>query len=126
MNGEGIPETRKTTNIDQRKQDRRALQEDPAGELDLRCGEECFRIQAINDVSNSGISIFADQAVSAPGKVSIEYAEAGASFEVYGTVVWCTRADTMPSLRDRTIRGRYLMGIELLSPLLLINMLQKD
>lgn len=126
MNGEGIPETRKTTNIDQRKQDRRELEQDPAGELDLRCGEERFRIQAINDVSNSGISIFANQPIAVPGKVTVEYAEASASFEVYGTVVWCTQADTMPSLRDKTIRGRYLMGIELLSPLLLINLLQKD
>jgi len=126
MNGEAIPETRKATNIDQRKQDRRALEQEPDGELDLRCGAERFRIQAINDVSNSGISIFADQAIAVPGKVVVEYSDISARFEVYGTVVWCTRAETMPSLRDRSIRGRYLMGIELLSPLLLINLLQKD
>lgn len=118
------PAGRGAANNDQRKQGRYELGRVLAGELDLRCGDERFRIQAINDISSSGISVFVDQAIAVPRQVVIEYFAAGARFEVNGNVVWCAQSDTMPSLRDKAIHGRYLMGLELLSPLLLMTFLQ--
>jgi hypothetical protein len=114
-NGNG---TERMTIIEQRKQQRYPLVRQPAGEFLLQTPTATYPIDVINDISSSGIQIYLDTNLSTLLQVTVEYVEPSLKVEVNGIVVWCAaaRADTAGS------PGRFVIGIQLLSPVLLMAM----
>jgi hypothetical protein len=106
------------TIIEQRKQQRYPLVRQPAGEFLLQTPTATYPIDVINDISSSGIQIYLDTSLSTLLQVTVEYVEPSLKVEVNGIVVWCAaaRADSTGS------PGRFVIGIQLLSPVLLMAM----
>jgi hypothetical protein len=95
----------------------------PRGALTLLHGRERIIIERLRDISDSGISFSLAQAVGVSEKISIEYADPKVKLEVFGRVAWCSQAhraqDAAPS------GANYLLGVELLSPMMLYAVLPK-
>jgi hypothetical protein len=105
------------TIIEQRKQQRYPLVRQPAGEFLLQTPAATYPIDVINDISSSGIQIYLDTSLSTLLQVTVEYVEPSLKVEVNGIVIWCAaRADSADS------PGRFVIGIQLLSPVLLMAM----
>lgn len=105
---------------EKRRQERYPFERQPDGQLALKVGEVFQPVRGINDISNSGISVFLDQEVPVPVSVTLEYGDANMRLQVYGTTTWSKQkaADMQPG-------GQFIVGIELLSPMLLLSMFQK-
>lgn len=105
---------------EKRKQERYSFEHQPTGELLLTVGGLCQPVLGINDISNSGISVFFGRQVSVPEPVTIEYGDTNMRLQVYGTTTWCG-----PKPGETEHAGQFIIGIELLSPMLLLSMFQK-
>lgn len=95
----------------------------PRGAVTLVLRGQRIAIDRLRDISNSGISFSLKQAVAVSEKISIEYADSHVKLEVFGRVAWCSqthRPDEPP-----TQGPDYLMGVELLSPMMLFAVLPK-
>jgi hypothetical protein len=108
--------------VNNRKEERYPLEHQPTGQLFLRSSAGRFQIKEIRDISSGGMSIYLSRAVSAPSKVAIEYADGKAQVEVYGTLVWCAERNEGKTHQEQRI-DRFVLGIQLLSPLMLYMML---
>jgi hypothetical protein len=106
------------TIIEQRKQQRYPLVRQPAGEFLLQTPTATYPIDVINDISSSGIQIYLDTSLSTLLQVTVEYVEPSLKVEVNGIVVWCATAQADSAGRP----GRFVIGIQLLSPVLLMAM----
>jgi len=85
----------------------------------LRTPTATYPIKVINDISSSGIRIYLDTSLTPLLQVAVEYVEPSLRVEVNGIVAWCAvRARGM----DVDSPGRYVIGIQLLSPTLLMAM----
>jgi hypothetical protein len=105
------------TVIEQRKLQRYPLEQQPHNTVVmLRSANLHHPIRHIRDISDSGISFYLDESLDVSAKVTIEYADSKLKIDVYGRVAWCAR---------RTDGDGYVMGVELLSPLMLYAMLRK-
>jgi hypothetical protein len=82
----------------------------------LRLADTHHPIRHIRDISDSGISFYLDEEVAASAQVTIEYSDPKVKIDVYGRVVWCAK---------RPDDDGYVMGVELLSPLMLYAMLRR-
>ena len=93
------------------------------GTLILNHAGKSTIIESVRDISNSGMSLSINEAVAISQKVSVQYAAFGVSMEVFGRVAWCSEAvgPDLPSEHP----GTYLMGVELMSPMMLFAMLPK-
>lgn len=109
--------------IEKRRQERFVLAHQPAGEIFLHTGEIRHPVSGIHDISDAGASVFLEQSIAVPQRVSIEFADAGMKLEVYGNATWCAAREG----ESGEIPGPegYILGIELLSPLLLLSLLPK-
>ena len=87
--------------------------------------EERHRINAIKDVSNSGASFFVDVELFPPAKVTIEYVAPGMKLEVNGVVAWSLQINKLPSVPNQSSPGRYILGVELISQMLLLAWLRE-
>jgi hypothetical protein len=95
----------------------------PRGALTLLLRGQRIVIERLRDISNSGISFSLAQAVAVSEKISIEYADPKVKLEVFGRVAWCSQAH---SPKDPAANGvGYLLGVELLSPMMLYAVLPK-
>lgn len=95
----------------------------PPGALTLINKGQRIQIDKLRDISNSGISFSLQQQLAVSERISIEYADAKVKIEVFGRVAWCQNTQTQPTAGAQ--KGQYLMGVELLSPMMLYAVLPK-
>ena len=108
------------TLVEQRKHSRYPLLRQPIGEFQLHTPTETYPIKVINDISSSGIRFYLDSSLTARLQVTVEYVEPSRKLEVNGIVAWC--AERLRATDGGDNRGRFIIGIRLLSPMLLIAM----
>jgi len=108
------------TIIEQRRHPRYPLIRQPVGEFLLQTPTEKYPIKVINDISSSGIQIYLDVELTALLQVAVEYVEPSLKVEVNGIVAWC--AARVHGTDDGDSPGRFIIGIQLLSPMLLMAM----
>jgi hypothetical protein len=108
------------TVVEQRRHPRHALLRQPVGEFRLHTPTTEFPIKVINDISSSGIRIYLDTSLAPRLPVAVEYVEPGLALKVNGIVAWC--ATRLRATEDGDDRGLFIIGIELLSPMLLMAM----
>jgi hypothetical protein len=111
------------TRIEQRRLDRYPLQRQPDGKLRLRTADGRHAIVEIRDISDFGISFYLEDSLDVSAKVAIEYADPKLKLEVYGRVAWCA-ARPVGAEEDPPSRG-FVLGVELISPMMLFAVLQK-
>lgn len=109
--------------IEKRILPRTLLGEVPRGAVALMLRGQRIAIERLRDISNSGISFSLNQPVAVSEKISIEYADPKIRLEVFGRVAWCGRAQNPQDLA--IAEADYLMGVELLSPMMLFAVLPK-
>ena len=108
------------TRVEQRHHPRHLLLHQPVGEFRLQTPTADYPIKVINDISGSGIRFYLDTCLTSHLQVAIAYAEPSLKLEVNGMVAWCTaRAGTEDEADDR---GRFIVGVQLFSPMLLMAM----
>lgn len=93
----------------------------PRGALTLIHGGRRILMQDLRDISDTGISFSLNEQVSVLEEISVEYADAKVKIEVFGRVAWCNEIRTLDL--KTPFNGRYLLGVELLSPLMLYAVL---
>jgi hypothetical protein len=108
------------TLVEQREHSRYPLLRQPAGEFQLHAPTGTYPIKVINDISSSGIRFYLETSLSARLHVTVEYVEPSRKLEVDGIVAWC--AERLRATDDVDDRGRFIIGVRLLSPMLLIAM----
>jgi PilZ domain len=91
----------------------------PPGAVTLLLRGQRIGIESLRDISNSGISFSAHRAVAVSENISIEYADPQVKLEVFGRVAWCSPQAALGN------SAHYLMGVELLSPMMLFAVLPK-
>jgi hypothetical protein len=89
----------------------------PRGALTLIHGGRRIVMLDLRDISDTGISFSLNEQMQVLEKISVEYADAKVKIEVFGRVAWCNETQTL-DLKIPFI-GKYLLGVELLSPLML-------
>jgi hypothetical protein len=100
-----------------------SLGEVPRGALTLGVRGQHVLIESLRDISNSGISFSLNYPVPVSERISIEYTDPHVKLEVFGRVAWCSRADKHTP--GDAHPGSYLMGVELMSPMMLFAVLPK-
>lgn len=90
-----------------------------AGEMCLIRGTGRVPVKGIKDLSDTGISVYVDQAIAVRESVTIEYADRGIRLEVFGTVTWHQEVALESNAPAWT--GRYLIGIELVASSILTS-----
>jgi hypothetical protein len=108
------------TRVEQRKHRRYPLVKQPVGEFRLQTPTASYAIEVINDISSSGIRFYLDTNLTPRLQVAVEYVEPSLKLEVNGTVAWC--AARLHAGDDADDRGRFIIGVQLLSPMLLMAM----
>jgi hypothetical protein len=104
--------------IELRKEERRPFVRRPNGLLLLKTFSATYPINEIRDISNSGISVHLEESIAAPSEVTIEYVAGEIKVQVKGMVAWCM---PRPAPADQSAdAGGFTLGIELLSPMLLL------
>lgn len=112
---------------EQRKLDRFPLTRQPEGKVFLRTENTRHQITEIRDISRYGISFYLDHSMEVSAKVSVEYSDSKVNLEVYGRVAWCAERprDNTDTSTDARTKPEYVLGIELMSPMVLLTMFQK-
>jgi hypothetical protein len=95
----------------------------PRGDLMLHHSGESAVIESVRDISNSGMSLSTNTKVPVSARVSVRYCGAQLNIEVYGRVAWCNETQLVDPQSKHP--GKYLMGVELLSPMMLLAALPK-
>jgi hypothetical protein len=108
------------TIVEQRTHTRYALLRQPVGEFRLHTPTAAHPIKVINDISSSGMRIYLETSLTSRLRVAVEYLEPSLKLEVNGIVAWC--ATRLRPTDDGDDRGRFIIGIQLLSPMLLMAM----
>lgn len=99
------------------------LGEVPRGALTVVRKGQRIVIEKLRDISNSGISFSLGQHVDVSERIAISYSDANTHLEVFGRVAWCSQ--THAAQANAGAGGDYLMGVELLSPMMLYAVLPK-
>jgi hypothetical protein len=99
------------------------LGEVPRGAVALLRGGQRIEIDRLRDISHSGISFSLHQALAVSEQIAIAYADTHVKVEVFGRVAWCSQ--TQAAEADPQHGARYLMGVELLSPMMLYAVLPR-
>jgi len=95
----------------------------PRGTLILNHDGKSTIIESVRDISNSGMSLSINELTPISTKVSVQYAGSGVNMEVFGRVAWCNTTQSVEP--DSKHPGKFLMGVELMSPMMLFAMLPK-
>jgi hypothetical protein len=93
------------------------------GALSLLVQGQRIGIDRLRDISGSGLSFFIHQPLQVSDSIAVEYADGKVKLEVFGRVAWCSQTHTTEPLKAPS--GSYLVGIELLSPMMLFAVLPK-
>jgi hypothetical protein len=113
------------TTSDKRRSERIPINAQLApGEMFLTSGHERVPVSGIKDLSDTGISIYLNGAVAEGDGVTIEYADRGIQFEVFGTVRWCR--DSVIDATAPAWQGPKLIGVELLASSILSSAILKN
>lgn len=99
------------------------LGEVPPGSLALVWRDQHIAIESLRDISNSGISFSLNQQVGVSERISIEYTDPTVKLEVFGRVAWCGKSHSEGAEKQHP--GAFLMGVELMSPMMLFAVLPK-
>jgi len=100
------------------------LGEVPRGSISLVVQGHRIVIESLRDISNSGISFSINQQVATSERISLEYSDPYVKLEVFGRVAWSSLADLRsPGATEHP--GKFLMGVELMSPMMLFAVLPK-
>ena len=94
----------------------------PPGAVTLLMQGKRITVERLRDISHSGISFFIDQALTASDGVTLEYQDTHVKLEVFGRIAWCSQARAEAAHGPQ---GTYLVGLELLSPMMLYAVLPK-
>jgi hypothetical protein len=108
------------TIVEHRKHQRYPLARQAPGEFRLLTPTEAFTIDVIKDISNSGIRVYLNTPLAECLRISIEYVEPSLKLELNGLVAWCTEEENDGGAVEAS--GRYVVGIQLFSPVLLMAM----
>lgn len=80
-----------------------------------------FKLVSLKDISESGIRCEISQSLPVSAKVAIQYRDSKVQIAVHGRVAWCRQ--TMENEKPGESHGTYMMGVELLSPMILFAVL---
>jgi PilZ domain len=108
------------TVVEQRRHHRYPLVRQAAGEFRLLTPAGAYPIDVIKDISSSGIRVYLNTYLAERLPISVEYADPTIKLELNGMVAWCV-AQEQESEAIETF-GRYIVGIQLFSPVLLMAM----
>jgi len=109
--------------IENRRNERYPLESQPEGRVFIRAGSLRYLVKHIRDISSSGMSVSLEQNFSSIIDVTVEYLTANGKIDVFGKIIWCSpQASATSGEHGKVI---YLLGIELLSPMMLFSVLQK-
>jgi PilZ domain len=108
------------TVVEQRKHQRYPLVRQAAGEFRLLTPVGTYAIDVIKDISSSGIRVYLNTYLAERLAVSVEYVESTLKLELNGTVAWCAAQEEETGASETF--GRYVVGVELFSPVLLMAM----
>ncbi len=92
------------------------------GSLALLLKGQRIAIESLRDISPSGLSFSIHQPVEVSEKIAIAYTDSHVKVEVFGRVAWCSQLPA-PDAAPETAPTRYLVGVELLSPMMLFAVL---
>ena len=106
------------TVVEKRKNPRYPLLHQPVGNFRLITPEQTYPIKVINDISVSGLRFYLDTSLAPRLKVAVEYVEPRVKLEVNGIIAWC--ATRLHGGHNGDGRGRFIIGLQLLSPMLLM------
>lgn len=90
------------------------------GEFRLLTPTEMYPISVIKDISTSGIRVYLNAPLDERLRIAIEYVEPTLKLELKGMVAWCTEHENDAGALESS--GRYVVGIQLFSPVLLMAM----
>lgn len=94
------------------------------GSMILHHNGQSTVVESVRDISNSGMSLSLNEAVAPSTRISVYYSGAQTHVEVFGRVAWCNETSLVePGSRHP---GKYLMGVELLSPTMLLAALPRQ
>ena len=108
------------TVVEHRKHHRHPLARQPVGGFRLLTPAAAYPIDVIKDISSSGIRVYLNTCLAERLQIAVEYVEPSLKLELYGLVAWCA-AQEENSDAIKTY-GRYVVGIQLFSPVLLMTM----
>lgn len=110
--------------LDKRLIPRITLGETARGSLALLLKGRRIIIERLRDISQSGLSFSINQPIDVSEKIGIAYADAHVKVEVFGRVAWCSQIHSN-EITDEAMNVNYLVGVELLSPMMLYALLPK-
>jgi hypothetical protein len=110
-------------NLEKRLIPRIPLGELARGSLSLLLRDHRIGIDRLRDISGSGLSFAVQVPLEVSESIAIEYTDAQVKLEVFGRVAWCSHLHTNAS--PQTGPDSYLVGVELLSPMMLFAVLPK-
>lgn len=90
----------------------------PPDALTLISDGQHFKLDSLKDISESGIRCEISQMLPVSAKVAIQYTDAKVQIAVHGRVAW-----SRPTQGGESSSDMYLMGVELLSPMILLAVL---
>lgn len=95
----------------------------PRGSLSVSLHGQHIAIERLRDISNSGISFSLGKSIAVSERIAIAYVDPKVKLEVFGRVAWCSQTHGNPE--HPSAEPHYLMGVELLSPMMLLAVLPK-
>ncbi|MDB6084176.1 MAG: hypothetical protein JWN43_2057, partial [Gammaproteobacteria bacterium] len=78
-----------------------------------------YPVEVIKDISSSGLRMYLNTHLAERLQIAIEYIEPALKLEMSGTVAWCVTGEEGDAA---AAHGRYIVGIQLFSPVLLMAM----
>lgn len=94
----------------------------PPGAVTLLMQGRRIAVERLRDISHAGISFFLTQELPESEGVTLEYQDSHVKLEVFGRIAWCSQARAEAA---HAPQGAYLVGLELLSPMMLYAVLPK-
>ena len=93
----------------------------PLNTLTAICDGVAHRLISLKDISESGLRCEIDHNLPVSARVSIQYDDAKVRVAVHGRVAWCRK--TLDTEKSESSHGTYMMGVELMSPMILFAVL---
>lgn len=92
--------------------------------LTLIANNHAYKLYGLKDISESGIRCEIGMGLPVSASVAIQYEDAKVQLAVHGRMAWCKK--TQDSEQPNDTSERFLMGVELLSPMILFAVLPKS
>jgi hypothetical protein len=89
--------------------------------LTLIADGQGYKLDGLKDISESGIRCELSVSLPVSASVAIQYKDAKVQLAVHGRVAWCKK--TQETDQPEGTSERFMMGVELLSPMILFAVL---